>query len=259
MNFLELVKRLATETGTELESKIDSVVVPPAAAYGETTEHRSRLVRWIREAWIEVQEDQEQWDFMVRRGTMPLVRGQLSYDIASLTAPDCTGCSPGDCDENDAAFDYLVPFVAPLDRRYIWMIDGRSHPVNRNLCYYIPQEFFKGERDRYSDRTSGLPARYTITRSDCIEFDVHPQNDDYNIEFAYKVLPQELLADDDELRGLVNKPKHHMVIVYKAMIYAALFDESDPQFKRATKLYRDRMNKMRRNELGDYSMVGTRS
>ena len=55
MNFLQLVKRLATETGTELETNIESVVIPPAAAYGETTEHRSRLVRWIQEAWIEVQ------------------------------------------------------------------------------------------------------------------------------------------------------------------------------------------------------------
>lgn len=48
-----------------------------------------------------------------------------------------------------------------------------------------------------------------------------------------------------------------MVIVYKAMIFAALFDESDFAYKRATKLYRDRMNKLRLNELSEYTMPGT--
>ena len=257
MNFLELVKRLATETGTELETNITSVEIPPAAAYGETTEHRSRLVRWIREAWIEVQEDQDQWDFMVRRGSMPLVRGQVSYDISLLTKPDCTGCSPGDCDENVSAYEYIVPFVAPRDARYIWMVDGRTQPSNKNICYYIPHERFFGHNDRFSDRTSGIPTRYSFKRNDCIEFDVHPDVDDYHIEFAYKMTPQELVEDEDELRGLVAKKKHHMVVVYKAMIYHALFDESDFQFKRATKLYRDRMNKLRRNELSEYALAGT--
>ena len=250
MNFLELVKRLATETGTELESKIESVVIPPAAGYGETTEHRTRLIRWIQQAWVEVQEDQEQWDFMVCRGTMPLVRGQVSYDIANIFANAC---------DEDAQYDDIVPFVAPQDRRYIWMIDARSQPVNRNLCYYVKHEHFKGDRDRYSDRTSGLPGRWTIRRNDCIEFDVHPDTDDYNIEFAYKRPPQELALDGDEWWGLEKKPKHHMVVVYKAMMYHAMFDESEFQMKRASKLYRDRMNKLRLNELGEYSMPGTRS
>lgn len=252
MNFLQLVKRLATETGTELESNITSVSVPPATAYGETTEHRSRLVRWIAEAWVEVQEDQEQWDFMVRKATMELVRGQVSYDISALFRDTC---------DEEAVFEYIVPWVAPTDYRYIWLVDARNQPVNRNVCYYVPHEFFKGDRDRYSDRTAGLPSRWTIQRSDCIEFDVYPDNDDYNIEFAYKRAVQELVNDDDELLGLTEtrKHKHHMVVVYKAMQYAAMFDESDAQYKRATKLYRDRMNKLRMKELGEYRMPGTRS
>lgn len=248
MNFLQLVKRLATETGTELETNIESVVIPPAAAYGETTEHRSRLVRWIQEAWIEVQEDQEQWDFMVRRATMPLVRGQVSYDIRSLTNAACA---------EEACYDYIVPFVAPLDRRYIWMVDGRTQPDNKNLCYYIPHANFFGHNDRFSDRTSGVPSRYSFKRNDCIEFDVYPATDDFNIEYAYKMVPQELVENEDQLRGLEKKTKHHMVIVYKAMIFAALFDESDFAYKRATKLYRDRMNKLRLNELSEYTMPGT--
>ena len=250
MNFLQLVKRLARETGTELEANITSVETPPAAGYGETTENRTRLISWIREAWIEVQEDQEQWDFMVRRATMPLARGQASYDVKELFDDAC---------DDGAVMDYIVPFVAPLDRRYVWMVDTRPDPFNKNICYYIPHEFFFGDRDRYNDRTQGIPSRWSIKRNDCIEFDVQPDTDDYHIEFAYKRYPQELMANEDELWGLEKKTKHHMVVVYKAMIYAALFDESDKQVQRATKLYRDRMNKLRINELGEYSMTGTRA
>ena len=63
MDFLALVKRLAVESGTELEAKIESVEIPPAAGYGSTTEHRTRLINWVNTAWLEIQEDQRREKF----------------------------------------------------------------------------------------------------------------------------------------------------------------------------------------------------
>jgi len=257
MNYLELVKRLASETGTELESKVTTVEVPPATAYGETTEHRTRLINWVRQAWIEIQEDQDQWNFMVRRASMPLVRGQTSYAIAELAEPDCNGCLPEECDPDEAFYDYIVPFVAPQDYRYIWMVDGSTQQPNPQICYYVHPERFFGDRDRMNKTAFGQPSRYSIDRTGCIVFDASPSDDDYHIQFEYKLLPHEFLTDEDTPRGLPLK--YHMLIIYKAMVYYAMFDEADKQVQRAAKLARDWMNKLRRDQLKEYTMPGTRS
>ncbi len=247
MDFLTLVKRLASESGTELESKITSVAVPPAVAYGQTTEHRTRLVNWVRQAWLEIQEDQTQWDFMIERGTMPLAQGQVKYDIKALAV---TPCDP-------ACYDHIVPFVAPLDSRYIWIVDGDQVPSNPQICYYTPAEHFFGDRDRFNILAGGQPSRYSIDRDDCIVFDAAPSLDSYYIEFAFKKVPQELLIDTDVPEGLPLK--FHMVIIYKALVYYSMFDEADKQVKRAMKLYKDWLNKLRGEELGEFTLVGTRS
>ena len=247
MDFLALVRRLATETGTELETKITDVVVPPAASYGTTTEHRSRLVRWIQQAWTDVQEDQEQWDFMVFRDTMDLAENQTTYDIKAII--------DGDPPEVGITYDELVPFVAPADLRYVWLNDTRNTPPNRHICYYTPPERFFGHQDRFSDRARGLPSRYSIDRDGCIVFDAKPSSNDLNIEFEFRREPHQLVANSDVPAGI--KPRFHEVIVYRAMVFYAFKDEADKQLKRSVKLYRDKMNKLRLRSLRDYAMSGT--
>lgn len=246
MDFLKLVKRLATETGTELESKIDSVAIPPATAYGETTEHRTRLIQWIQQAWLEIQEDQEDWNWMVQTAQMSMVRGQVSYNIGEIVNIGC----------EEVIYDHLRPWVATLDYRYIWMVDGSTDRPNPQMCYYVPTEQFFGEVDRYNDQSFGPASRYSIDRKGDIHFDSTPQTDDYHIEFEFKALPQELLLDTDVPKLPL---KFHMLIVYKAMQYYAAFDEAATQYNRASKLYRDWMNKLRMAELKEYTLPGTRS
>lgn len=247
MNFLELVKALASETGTELETKVTSVAVPPATSYGETTEHRSRLVRWIQQAWSDIQEDQDQWDFMVQTTDIPLVTGQVVYPIADLV----------NAQAGEDIYDEIVPFTAPLDYRYIWLGKTVDSQLQLNPTYYVQPEFFFGDRDRYNINTTGVPSRWSIDRSGCIVFDAKPSNDDYHMRFQFKLLPQWLTDDADVPRNLPER--YHMLIVYRAMVFYAGFDESQPQFGRASKLYRDMMNKLRLRYLREYSLPGTRS
>lgn len=250
MTFLELVQQLGSETGTELLSKITSVAVPPAAAYGETTEHRSRLVRWTQRAWLDLQQDQDQWNFMVKRTMIHLAKGQLVYDLKFLT--DSYNSAAG----IDYPYEKLVPFVAPRDIRYVWVIDGRhAFPVQKNLCYYVPPERFFGHVDRFHDRTHGVPSRYSLNRDGCLVFDAKPPTDDFRLEYDYRAMPQKLLADADVPRGLPDK--FHDLITYRAMVHYAGFDETGVQMQRATKLYRDMMNKLRLEQLPEYAMAGT--
>lgn len=254
MNFLELVQRLATETGTELEAKITTVAVPPAQAYGRTTEHRNRLVRWIQQAWLDIQDDQTQWNFMVQDGRMGLVEDQWVYPLPKIVDEDWYNQDPETHEE--AIFDKLVPYVAPLDRRYIWMVNVQGTCQNRQLCYYIRPEHFFGDRDRHVECHKGVPSRYSIDRKGCIVFDSSPTNDDYHIEFEFNRLPQELTEDSD-IPYMIDK-RYHILIVYRAMVFYAGFDETGPQMQRAQKLYRDMMNKFRLRYLREYSMPGVR-
>lgn len=255
MTFLELVRGLARETGTELESKIESVAVPPATSYGETTEHRSRLINWIQRAWLDIQDDQDQWDFMVMDGTMPLVEDQWIYPLPKIVDGDWYDQDPETHEEE--IFDRLVPFVAPVDIRYIWIVRIDGICQNRQHCYYVPPEYFFGDRDRYVECHKGVPGRYSIDRKGCIVFDASPTNDDYHIQFEFNRLPQELVNDDDVPHTIHRR--YHDLIIYRAMIKYAGFDETSPQFERAQRLYRDMMNKLRIRYLREYSMPGTRA
>lgn len=246
MNYLQLVKRLAVETGVELETKITGVAVPPAVAYGESKENTTRLINWVQEAWNDIQLDQDNWNFMVKREQIDVAEGQIKYDLTSLVNTKV----------GSDVFDYLLPFVAAFDYRYIWLVQGAASLPTRNKCYYVPPEQFFGDIDRYSDVSRGLPGRFSIDRDGCLVFDAKPDLGSYYLEFEYKALPQTLLDDDDVP---TFKAQHHMLIVYYAMVFYAGFDEAEDQYKRAFKLYKDKMNKLRLAELRDYSMAGTRT
>lgn len=245
MNYLAMVQRLARETGTELAAKITSVTVTPATSYGETTEHVNRLIEWIQQAWLEIQNDQPNWEFMIATEQVAILHGQTSYDIRQAVE-DAVGTD---------VYDGIRPFVAPLDRRYIWVVDGSTDPLQKYPCYYVPPEHFFGFSDRYiNDR--GRPGFYSIQPDGCISIEPAPQSDDWNLEFEYRLLPQTLGADSDTPTGLPDK--FHMLIVYRAMMEYAGFDESDRQYRRAQKAYRQMMNKLRLEQLREYTMPGTR-
>lgn len=246
MNYLDLVKRLAVETGVELEAKITTTAVPPAVSYGSSKENTTRLIKWIQEAWNDIQLDQENWNFMVDRVQVDIAKGQISYEIGALV----------DAKVGSTVYDYIIPFVATLDYRYIWLVQGAASPVTRNKCFFVPPEQFFGERDRYSDNSRGLPSRYSIDRKGCLVFDTIPDQDTYYLEFEFKRLPQVLTEDADIP---LFKEQHHMLIVYTAMTDYAGFDESGTQYQRAEKRRKNKMNKLRLTELRDYSMPGTRT
>ena len=249
MTFLELVQQLGSETGTELQSKITSVAMPPAVAYGETTEHRSRLVRWTQRAWLDIQQDQEQWDFMVKRTIMHLAKNQWVYPIKDIVDANLPPA------QQDYLYESLVPFVAPRDLRYIWIVGTVPDPNQRQICYYVPPEQFFGFLDRHNDRTTGIPGRYTFDRDGCIVFDSKPSDNHLHIEFEYRAMPHHLVNDGDVPRGLPSK--FHDLITYRAMTHYSGFDETGVQMQRAAKLYRDLMNKLRIEYLREYSMAGT--
>ena len=241
MTYLQLVKRLVQELGTELPEKVTSVTNTPATSYGTTTQHINDCVTWTNQAWIELQEDQQDWDFLRKQGTFPLVGGQPQYDIILQTGME--------------DYDGLRPYMATLDRRYIWVTNSTSQPASRHNCYYVKPEQWFGLFGK-NPPAKGLPTRYSFTSNGCILFYPYPSTDSMTAEFRYQRGVQELVEDTDTPLGL--PPKYHLDIVYRAMEYYSGYDETQPQWKRAVTRKRKMENKMYIELLPEYSAPGVR-
>ena len=239
--YLDLVKRLVSELGVDLPGRITSVLTTPATSYGGTTEFINKCVEWIAQAWIEIQEDQQDWDFMRMTGAFPLVQGQAMYDITLQTGLE--------------EYDGIIPYVAPVQSRYIWLVNDTVSPPVKSHCYYIPPELYFGYFDRL-DGAQGQSYRYTFKSNGCVLLDPPPGPLAGQLEFRYRRAVQEFTADTDTPTGL--PPKFHMAIVYRAMEYYSGFDETQPQWGRAQKLGRRMMNKMYIELLPEYLVAGTR-
>ena len=241
MTYLEMVQRLVSELGVELPGKITSVLTTPATSYGGTTEFINKCVKWIAQAWVEIQEDQTDWNFMRNMGIFDLIEGQAQYDIILQVGME--------------DYDGIRPFVAPVQSRYIWLVNDTVTPMLRTHVYYVPPELFFGYFDRL-ETTPGQSYRYTFKSNGCVLLDPAPGPTAGKLEFRYQRLVQELAQDTDTPTGLPTK--YHMAIVYRAMEYYSGFDEAQPQYGRALKLGKRMMNKMYIELLPEYMVPGTR-
>jgi len=241
MDFLGMVKRLITELGVDLPANMTSVIITPATSYGGTTEFLNKCVNWVSQAWIEIQEDQQDWNFMREDGSFDLTQGQPEYDIE---------LEPGLSD-----YDGIRPFVAPIQSRYIWLVNDTVSPSVKTHVYYIPPELYFGYFDRL-ETVPGQSYRYTFKSNGCVLLDPAPGPTAGKLEFLYRRTVQTLAADTDTPTGLPTK--FHMAIVYRAMEYYSGFDETQPQWGRAQKLGKRMMNKLYIEQLPEYLVVGTR-
>lgn len=250
MTFLQLVQQLVLETGTDLNTRVDTVSWPPSYSYGESSQHIERCINWVRRAWLDLQEDQAEWGFMLHRAAMPMAEGQWSYPVKELVDAELLA------QEEPYTFERLVPFTAYLDQRFIWVADGSNDRPGISPCYYIPYEQFYGMDDQRNRFERGRPARYTVGPDERIEFDRSPENDDFYAEFLFRHTPQELTTNDEEPIGL--PPRFHDLIVYYAIEHYAGYDETNPQYIRAKRLTKRLRNKLRMKSTPEYTMVGTK-
>lgn len=245
MNYLALVRRLAQEMNAELYGNISGVAVTPPGSYGSSTEHIRRLVDWIAQAWLEIQNDQPEWLFMQGNVSIPLTLGQSEYDVSALANTEI----------GSTAFDEIIPYTAGVESRYIWAVDTNQSPNQKFKCYYIPHELFMGELDRFTAPV-GNPSAYTVKPDGTLVLRESPPAANWTLNFQYRKLPQTLAVDADTPTGLPDK--FHMLIVYWAMVEHAEFDEGDKQARRGWRNYRRMLNKLRLEQLPDWTVPGTR-
>lgn len=208
MNFLQLVQRLRSEAGISGTGPITVI---------NQTGEMGRLVNWVAEAYEDIQDKKQDWDF-------------LRYDFSF----NCTAGTP----------TYAQATVTGLAN---WKPDSfriyKTSITDELYLRYSTWETFRDIRLRGAGRTTqGRP----------IEFSIDPRKNVYLWpipDFAYTIageffkVAQVMSADTD----VPVFDRFHMAIVYNALMRYAAFVESPTLYAKAEREYGRLIGKLEGN------------
>ena len=215
MTFLQLCNRAKQECGISGADLTTTV--------GQTKELK-RLVDWVAQSYVEVQEERDDWDFMRKPVTFNTVDGQQTYHVGS------------GLDINIADFG---KWRNDSFRAYLQSAGVGTEVILQQ--YYNYSEF----RDFYllgSRRlVTGRPLYITINPSDRALLLGFTPNDVYVTSAEYYCTPAEFTADADTP---IFPSRFHMLVVYKAMQKYGLFESAQEQIESGRTQYNTMLNRM---------------
>lgn len=218
MTYLELTQELARMTATA-QSAGDLDPLDEVGTY-----QAENLKRWIRQAWVSLQ-NQSDWLFMIQPVTITLSAGQgevsLQDEIRSQGLP---------------AMERMMFYTRPYNRRFI-----RS---GRLPVFYEPYDRWAGYVELAQP---GIPRWFTIAPKDRLIVSPVPSKA-VSLTFDYKRAAQ-VLSDDDDIPCMPSQ--YHDIILFRAMIKYAGYDEAAFQYQSANEEYRERLTQLRRDQLSE--------
>lgn len=183
---------------TYLRSETTDAGTGPTAVTGNTGE-LARMVKWVADAWTELQQDREDWLWMRKSFTVDTVASDGAYEYT-----DCT-------DTVSAAA------ISRFARWYTGPEDWKCYLTSTGVSgeYFLPWlewEDFK-RLYRFGTQTNGPPAHVSMDPTQA--FVLGPKPDAiYTISGDYQTGPQVMTADGDEPE---MPARFHALIVYEAM------------------------------------------
>jgi hypothetical protein len=212
MTFLELCQRLRQEVG--------AAGAGPASVTGQHGEY-ARLIGWIQQAWLEIQNLRQDWRFAWAEGVIPMEDGYRDYAL------------PDD-------FAHFIPETIFLDDTPLTLLPYR---VFRRL-------YRKSSPDR--------PRHITVTPGDvlrlasAIQIDASPGEGEV-LSFEYYRAPQALTANTDVPR--LPEP-YHMLIVYKAMMQYGLYENAPEVIQQGSTQAQPLLTQLHNRELPAVGLAG---
>lgn len=211
MNFLQLVNRTKAECGI---SGADLTTVVGA------TKELGRLVGWVSQAYVEIQESSPDLEWMRKPFSFDTVAQQQSYD---------------------ASTDMLLTDFG-MFRNGSFRIYLKSAGVANEI--FLNQLDYTQFRDYYMYGTRQItyarPTNIAITPAKDLVLGLVPDTV-YTVNGEYYINPVVLAADADTP---AMPARYHMAIVYKAMMKYGMFESAQEQVTTGQQLYSEVMNKM---------------
>lgn len=213
--FLQLVQALAIE--------VRASGTGPTTVAGQTGEY-GRLVKWVADADMELQQEHDNWRFMVNTFALNTVVGDGSY----------------------AAADCLTPVT-----------DLRSWRERTIKAYLLAAGVSDESELRYIDyeawyvmyhtgpQTNSRPIHYTV--GNAMELLIGPlPMDVYRVSGEYQRSVTKMVADGDTP---IYPAEFHYLAVYLAMMKYGRFTGATEVFQDGERLYRKMKNRMERTQL----------
>lgn len=216
MTYLELLKLLVREAGTESPSEVTDVAALE-------TEHQEDMKAWLDRAYREIQDMHETWEF--RRGTLEisLVAGTRSYDLSS----------------EQADFESLLPYFHPYGHEWALLDESRFNPV-----FFMPWQDWRGWIEAKASH-EGRPRRFTVDPEENLV--VYPKpRDAHTFKCDYAKTLDTMTANTDEP---IWPSRYHEVIVWFALREYGGYDEASAKYQTASRNMARLFNKMKLDQL----------
>jgi hypothetical protein len=219
VNYLELCRELVSECG------YSGNIVTTEGQTGQL----ARIVRWIRNADLELQKESNFWSFMDREFEFLTEVDKREYTIADLADLDVENVGTWDKDKMQVTDAY-----------------GRSSKL-----FWSDFRLFH-HRYQNSMIASGRPTFFAVLPEGGMVLGPAPDAE-YSISGWYRLNPVALKDDEDV--PLVPEPFHD-AIVWKALAMYGLHEEAELFIVRGETKYREALHKMKLRYLPDVRMPG---
>ena len=226
--YLQLCQRLRSESGTSGTNT--SVPTSISGAAGEW----GRLCDWVSQAWSEIQEEHENWEWMRKNVTFNTVAQQSEY---TPTGTEIALTDFGSWRKNSFRA-YLTSAGVGSEQR----LGYKGYEAFRD--YYM----LSSRRITYA-----RPTEITVAPNKSLMLGLAPDAD-YTVSGEYFKTPQILSADADTPE---MPARFHMLIVYRAMMSYGAYNAANEVYQRGEAEYKKMLNKLRMDQLPGITRGGS--
>lgn len=213
--FLQLVQALAIE--------VRAAGTGPTTVVGQTGEY-GRLVKWVADADMELQQEHDNWKFMVNSFTINTVVGDPSYAAADCIVP-VTDLRTW----KDRTIKAYLLSAGVSDQSFLTYIDYEEWDAMYNT----------------GPQTNSRPINYTIGNATELLIGPLPM-DIYRISGLYQRSVTKMTTDS---ATPIYPAEFHSLAVYLAMMKYGRFTGALEVFQDGERLYKKMMNRMERTQL----------
>lgn len=189
---------------------------------GLTAEGR-RFATWVADAWVDLQIEKADWEWMRKSFSFGLVPGVSTYDRATYL-PDCSDW------KHDSFRAYTTAFGATDEQILPYM----SWMTYRNVYQFGAMR-----------TTTGRPVAAAIQPNKSLSVGPIPDVA-YTVNGEYWRLPTKLVADTDDPAATGNDfpERFHMLLVYDVMQRYAEYESAPEVEQRAVRGYKKLRNRL---------------
>lgn len=199
------------------------------------------IVDFVNRAYRDIQEEEMEWTFRVKQGTLALSSTVRSYSKATIQGSLTT-------------YERILPIHGLYDRPHIVCYTTATGVSDSAPVWYVPYQEWRGDYD-FGTRSSGKPAYFTILPTEALEFDPTPDAA-YTIAFDYTRTIHELTTDSDATTGTpIFSTEFQNAIIWKAIEYFALTRSNMAElYAKAQREVAREMGKLRRECLPGFEL-----